>query len=184
MADKELTPDELAKLRATAEDEERKRKEADENLTDYQVVADEMDKTEFQILDAQFSPDSMYVCQSTSDRMVHIFSTDTGELVRSIALEILESGPVERERILRKQSKLDAERVNAKAEAAGAGGGVNSKVTGSPDASGDEDEDMGGELNLYGRKFVNKYTNHVRATWNPSRAMLVISNDRRLEWWL
>ena len=116
--------------------------------------------------------------------MVHIFATDSGELVRSIPLEILESSGSDRERILRKQIRLDAEVVNARAEAAGSGG--DSKMTGSPDASEEEDADMGerGQMNLHGRKFVNKYTNHVRASWNPSRAMLVISNDKRLEWWL
>lgn len=188
MEDKVLTPQEFIALRVTAEKEEQKRKDADELLSDYQIVDDENEKSEFQILDAQFSPDSSYVCQSTSDRMIHIFATDSGELVRSIALEIMESSPAERERVLRRQTKLDAQLVNRKVAAVkdveAAGGGGNSKATGSPDASGDEDDDMAGELNLHGRKFVNKYTNHVRASWNPSRAMLVVSNDRRLEWWL
>ena len=35
-----------------------------------------------------------------------------------------------------------------------------------------------------GRKFVNKWTNNARVSWNPSRAMLVISNEKRLEWWI
>ena len=150
------------------------------------------------IAHASFSPDSDHVLMVDSSRRIHIFNTVNAELLRTIRVPAPAGGggadaasiPAGASAVV-DAGAVPPEQPNGEKKTAAAMAVDEGLVKGTVATAGKEKsaagEDRAGGEEVGATKVENRFSTFSpfpRAIWNPSRAMVMISNADEMMWWV